>query len=133
MKTTLLHQFYLLLGLEKLPSSKEEAEQQVADKLQRSVWNQHQAWIVSIAFKHVRLTLKLYNYIKMHPNNAFTCYTIPLQEWNSARKEWRRTESQKKLDGKDIVKFFDENQRYRKRYWSSEERLKRVIQNGDDQ
>ena len=68
----------------------------------------------------------------MHPNNAFTCYIIPLQEWNNARKEWCIIKSYKKLDGKDIVKFFDENQRYRKRYWSSEERLKRVIQNGDD-
>ena len=133
MKTTLLHQFYQMLGLEKLPSSKEEAEQHVADKLQRSVWNQHQAQMVHKAFKCVRLTLKLQKYIQMHPNDAFTCYTIPLQEWNHERKEWCRTESQKKLDGKDIVKFFDENQRYRKRYWSSEERLKRVIQNGDDQ
>ena len=70
MKTTLLHQFYQMLGLEKLPSSKEEAEQYIADKLQRSVWNQHQAEMVHKAFKYVRLTLKLYKYIQMHPNNA---------------------------------------------------------------
>ena len=97
MKTTLLHQFYQMLGLERLPSSKEEAEQYIADKLQRSVWNQHQAEMVHKAFKYVRLTLKLYKYIQMHPNNAFTCYTIPLQEWNHAKQNIRRNQTEKTL------------------------------------
>lgn len=132
MKTALLHQFYQLLGLEKVPQSNDEIDKYV-DGLQSSVWNQHNKYMVKIAFQHVRRVLLFQKYIQSHSDDTFTCYTIPLQAWDLKKKQWHRIESWKTLQGKDILKFFDENQRYRKRYWSNEERLKRVIQNGDDQ
>lgn len=128
MKTQLLHQFYKLLGFHPAKQGFFRANQV------RGVWSQHKPREVKYMFTRVRTVLenaKHKNFRESKDWRTSIVAFIPTEKFNRELNCWL-PHKHRRLNNQDIMNFFERNACYRKRYWSSEERLRRIIVTGDD-